>query len=33
MLKTAQNPAGLPIEAFNGMRAGVMADRSQFIKD
>src|SRR5712692_10559915 len=32
MLKTAQNPAGLPIEAFNGMRAGVMADRSQFIK-
>src|SRR6478736_3586366 len=22
MLKTAQNPAGLPIEAFNGMRAG-----------
>ena len=33
MLKTAQNPGGLPIEAFNGMRAGVMADRSQFIKD
>jgi non-heme chloroperoxidase len=33
MLKTAQNPAGLPMEAFNGMRAGVMADRSQFIKD
>ena len=32
MLKTAQNPGGLPIEAFNGMRAGVMADRSQFIK-
>jgi non-heme chloroperoxidase len=33
MLKTAQNPGGLPIEAFDGMRAGVMADRSQFIKD
>jgi len=33
MLKTAQNPAGLPIEAFNGMRAAVMADRSQFLKD
>ena len=32
MLKTARNPAGLPIEAFNGMRAGVMADRSQFIR-
>src|SRR6202011_5014719 len=33
MVKTARNPAGLPIEAFNGMRAGVLADRSQFLKD
>ena len=33
MLKTARNPTGLPIEAFNGMRAGAMADRSQFFKD
>jgi non-heme chloroperoxidase len=33
MVKTAQNPAGLPIEAFNGMRVGVLADRSQFLKD
>jgi len=23
----------MPIEAFNGMRAGVLADRSQFLKD
>jgi non-heme chloroperoxidase len=30
MVKTARNPAGLPIEAFNGMRAGVLADRSPF---
>ena len=33
MLKTARNPAGLTIEAFNGMRAGVLADRSQFLKE
>jgi non-heme chloroperoxidase len=33
MLKTAANPAGLPIEAFNEIRAGVLADRSQFFKD
>jgi non-heme chloroperoxidase len=33
MLKTAANPNGLPIEAFNGIRAGVLADRSQFFKD
>jgi len=33
MVKTARNPAGLPIEAFNGMRVGVLADRSQFLKD
>jgi len=33
MVKTARNSAGLPIEAFNAMRAGVLADRSQFLKD
>jgi non-heme chloroperoxidase len=33
MLKTAGNPAGTPIEAFNQIRAGVLADRSQFFKD
>jgi non-heme chloroperoxidase len=33
MLKTASNPGGLPIEAFDQIRAGVAADRSQFYKD
>ena len=33
MLKTDANPAGLPIDAFNRIRAGVLADRSQFFKD
>jgi len=33
MLKTAANPDGLPIEAFDQIRAGVLADRSQFFKD
>jgi non-heme chloroperoxidase len=33
MLKTAANPGGLPIEAFDQIRAGVVADRSQFWKD
>ena len=33
MLKTAANPSGLPIEAFDQVRAGVLADRSQFWKD
>jgi non-heme chloroperoxidase len=33
MLKTATNPGGLPIEAFNAIRAGVLADRSQFFRD
>src|SRR5271169_4098665 len=33
MLKTAANPAGLPMEAFDQIRAGVQADRSQFFKD
>src|SRR5882724_895043 len=33
MLKTPANPGGLPIEVFDGIRAGVVADRSQFWKD
>ena len=33
MLKTAANPSGLPIEVFDGLRASVHADRSQFFKD
>src|SRR5438874_6978797 len=33
MLKTAKNPEGLPIEAFDEIRAAVSADRSQFWKD
>jgi non-heme chloroperoxidase len=33
MLKTAANPGGLPLEAFDQIRAGVLADRSQFFKD
>src|SRR5262249_31930267 len=33
MLKTAANPIGLPIDAFDAIRAGVSADRSQFWKD
>src|SRR5579871_5628692 len=33
MLKTAANPGGLPVEVFDQLRAGVLADRSQFWKD
>ena len=33
MLKTAANPGGLPMDVFDGIRAGVRADRSQFFKD
>jgi non-heme chloroperoxidase len=33
MLKTAKNPDGMPIEAFNQIRDGVIGDRSQFYKD
>lgn len=33
MLKTKENPAGLPIGAFDDIRAGVSADRSQFFKE
>jgi non-heme chloroperoxidase len=33
MLKTAANPGGLAMEVFDQIRAGVLADRSQFFKD
>ena len=33
MLKTDANPGGLTIDVFDGIRAGVRADRSQFFKD
>jgi non-heme chloroperoxidase len=33
MLKTPANPGGTPIEVFDKIRAGVLADRSQFWKD
>ena len=33
MLKTNANPGGLPIDVFDGLRASVASDRSQFYKD
>jgi non-heme chloroperoxidase len=33
MVQTAANPEGLPISTFDGLRAGVAGDRSQFYKD
>jgi non-heme chloroperoxidase len=33
MLKTSANPSGLPMAAFDQLRAAVAADRSQFFKD
>jgi non-heme chloroperoxidase len=33
MLKTDSNPEGLPMDVFDGLRAGVAGDRSQFYKD
>jgi non-heme chloroperoxidase len=33
MLKTATNPGGLPMEVFDGIRIGSIADRSQLYKD
>ncbi len=33
MLKGPRNPEGTPMEAFDGIRAGVAADRSQYFKD
>jgi non-heme chloroperoxidase len=33
MLKTAASPGGLPLEVFDGIRAGMRADRAQFFRD
>ncbi len=33
MVKSASNPGGTPIEAFDQIRTAVLADRSQFFKD
>jgi non-heme chloroperoxidase len=33
MLKTDANPEGLPMKVFDDIRAGLVADRSQFYKD
>jgi len=33
MLKTAANSGGLPLAAFEAIRAGVLADRAQFFQD
>jgi non-heme chloroperoxidase len=33
MLKTAANPGGLPMEAFDGFRSGLLANRAQFFRD
>jgi non-heme chloroperoxidase len=33
MLKTEQNPDGLPIEVFDGLRNGSLVDRSQLYKE
>jgi non-heme chloroperoxidase len=33
MLKTDKNPGGLPLSAFDGLRASLVADRSQFYRE
>jgi non-heme chloroperoxidase len=33
MVKTAANPEGLPMEVFDGLRASLIKDRSQFYKE
>jgi non-heme chloroperoxidase len=33
MLKTPTNPGGMPVEAFDELRANVQKDRAQFFKD
>ena len=33
MLKSAANPGGTPMEVFDAIRAGLIADRSQYYKD
>jgi len=33
LLRAESNPEGLPLEVFDGLRAGLTADRSQFYRD
>ncbi|HET7032004.1 MAG TPA: alpha/beta hydrolase [Casimicrobiaceae bacterium] len=33
MVKSAKNPGGTPIDAFDGLRAALLANRSQFFRD
>jgi non-heme chloroperoxidase len=33
MLKTDDNPGGVPLEVFDGLRAGSVADRAQLYRD
>ena len=33
MLKTDDNPAGLPIDSFDAVRSGLLADRAQYYRD
>src|SRR5258707_8745404 len=33
MVQSDKNPGGLPIDVFDGIRAGVLNDRSQFYRD
>jgi non-heme chloroperoxidase len=33
MLKSDTNPGGLPVDVFDGIRAGTLGDRSQYFKD
>ncbi len=33
MLQTEDNPGGVPVEVFDGLRAGSLSDRSQLYKD
>lgn len=33
MVKSAQNPGGLPLEVFDGFRAALVANRAQFFRD
>jgi non-heme chloroperoxidase len=33
LLKTSDNPGGIPLEVFDGLRAGLARDRSQFYKE
>src|SRR5690606_23654394 len=33
MLQTAANPEGLPLDVFDSIRAGLLADRSQYYRD